>query len=192
MVARYIGCMAQPSPGSLALLFGRIGNLTFGGGDPTMAALYQELVARRRWLTAEQYGLIWSLARVTPGTNLLAFCVGVGWRLAGLSGALAAVLALTLPSAAIVVWLTYACQALRANAWAMAAIAGVLAAAVGMMLTGAWQILRPHLKARTWPRAVVISGGALVLARLLALNPIAVLALGALAGAFWISPDETK
>ena len=192
MVARYIGSMAQPSPGTLAVLFARIGNLTFGGGDPTMAALHQELVVRRGWLEARHYGLIWSLARVTPGTNLLAFCAGVGWRLAGLAGALAAVLALTLPSAALTVWLTYAYQALRSNTWAVAAIAGVLAAAVGMMVAGAWQILQPHIKRPGWPHALATAGGAFALAHLAGLSPIVVLAIGALAGALWPAEDLRK
>jgi len=65
-----------------ALLVLRVGNLTFGGGDPTMSVLHRELVVSREWITPEQYGLAYSLARATPGTNLLAFCAGVGWILA--------------------------------------------------------------------------------------------------------------
>src|SRR5678815_5612358 len=59
-----------------ALLLLRVANLTFGGGDPTMAALHRELVVKRGWLPPDRYGLIYSLARATPGTNLLAFCAG--------------------------------------------------------------------------------------------------------------------
>lgn len=189
MIARYIVSMAHPSPGVLAALFGRIGNLTFGGGDPTMAALYQELVIRRRWLDPGQYGLIWSLARVTPGTNLLAFCVGVGWRLAGWRGALAAVLALTVPSAVFTVWLTYAFQSFRSNPYAVAAIGGILAAAVGMMAAGAWQIVQPHITRSGWLRAVLIAAGALALIEITGLSPILVLAAGAAAGAVWPGKD---
>jgi len=47
----------------LTWIFLRVGNLTFGGGDPTMAALQSELVVTRRWLSAEQYALIYGLAR---------------------------------------------------------------------------------------------------------------------------------
>jgi len=39
----------------LALLFLRVGNLTFGGGDPTMAALHRELVVSRGWLHIELF-----------------------------------------------------------------------------------------------------------------------------------------
>jgi chromate transporter len=34
---------------------------------------------------------------LTPGTNLLAFCTGIGWLLRGLSGALIALLAASVP-----------------------------------------------------------------------------------------------
>src|SRR5260370_1779201 len=129
-----------------ALLFLRVVNLTYGGGDPTMAALYRELVVSRKWITPEQYGLIYSLARATPGTNLLAFCAGVGWQLARFRGALAAVLSASIPCAIAVVWFTYAYTLWRSNALAMSAIGGTLAAAVGMMAAASFQLIRPRWK----------------------------------------------
>ena len=68
--------MPQVSLKRLTWIFLRVGNLTFGGGDPTMAALQSALVHARRWLDEEEYGLIYGLARITPGTNLLAFSAG--------------------------------------------------------------------------------------------------------------------
>src|SRR6185503_16479445 len=88
----------------LVLLFLRVGNLTFGGGDPTMAALQRELVVSREWISAERYALIFGLARATPGTNLLAFTAGVGWQLARWRGALLAVVAGSIPCAAAFVF----------------------------------------------------------------------------------------
>src|SRR5678815_4451031 len=87
-------------------LFLRTGNLTFGGGDPTMAVLYTEMVTAREWLAAETYGLVYALARITPGTNLLAFCAGTAWELLGWPGAIAGVLAASVPAAIIVMFLT--------------------------------------------------------------------------------------
>ena len=72
----------------------RVGNSTFGGGEPTMAVFQRELVGRRGWLSPEQYGLAYGLARVTPGTNVLAFCAAAGWQLLKWPGALAVVLGL--------------------------------------------------------------------------------------------------
>jgi chromate transporter len=166
-------------------LFFRAGNTTFGGGDPTMAVLLNELVHRRRWLTREDYALIFALARLTPGTNLLAFCAGAAWRLLGWRAAVATVAVVTLPAAAIVVLLTEAFAQWEGNRVAMAAINGTLAAAVGMMIGGAWMLLRPQLAAPRRLRAVVVGGLAIGLSLGLGWSPVPVLLLAAAAGAVW-------
>ena len=154
-----------------------------------MAVLHSELVASRGWLSPEKYGLVYGLARITPGTNLLAFCAGAAWEILGWLAAVAGVAAVTLPSALAVVLLTVGYETLRSNGAAMAAIAGTLAAAVGMMLAGAFQLTRPHLALRRWPRAAVFTGGSLALV-LAGLTPIQVIALAAAAGALWRDPGK--
>jgi chromate transporter len=182
--------MSRPSLRELAALFARIPNLTFGGGDPTMAALQRELVARRGWLAPEQYGLAFGLARLTPGTNLLAFCAAAAWLLRGALGAVLAVLAASAPAAIVVVALSYGYQALKGNALAMSVIAGLLASAVGMMATAAWRLVRPHVRRGEGLRALVLAGGSVALLRGVAMPPVAVLALAAVAGFFWRRSEE--
>lgn len=177
--------MKSFSLGRFALLFLRIGNLTFGGGDPTMAALHRELVVSRNWVSPDQYGLIYSLARATPGTNLLAFCAGIGWVLARWRGALIAILAASIPCAALVVWFTFGYSSLRSHPLAMSAIGGMLAAAVGMMAAAAFRLSRPGWKPGNRVRAVVIIIAAFALSYGLSVPPIQVLGLGALAGLAW-------
>lgn len=166
----------------MLLLFFRVGNLTFGGGDPTMASLQAELIASKGWLNREEYALIFSLARATPGTNLLAFCAGCGWRMAGWPGAIGAVLAVSVPGVVLVVWFTHLYESFRGHTLAMAAINGTLAAAVGLMAGSAWMLLRPSLNGRRWARAAAIFCASVVLAVVLEVPPIPVLAFGALAG----------
>ena len=173
-----------------ALLILRVANLTFGGGDPTMAVLLRELVISRGWLTRERYGLIYSLARATPGTNILAFCAGAGWQVARWRGALAAVLAASIPCAAAIVWFTYAYTLWRSNPLAMSAIGGTLAAAVGMMFAASFQLFRPRWKPGNRLRAAVLVAGGFGLSFGLRMPPIEVLGLGALVGLIW-RPSET-
>ena len=177
--------MKSFSLGRLALLFLRIGNLTFGGGDPTMAALHRELVITRKWVAPDRYGLIYSLARATPGTNLLAFCTGIGWLLARWRGALIAVLSASIPCAVAVVWFSYGYSALRSHPLAMSAIGGMLAAAVGMMAAAAFQLSRPGWKYGNRLRAAVIITAAFGLSYGFSVPPIQVLGLGALTGLIW-------
>ena len=171
----------------------RAGSLTFGGGDPTMAALQTELVERRGWLPVEKYGLIYALARITPGTNMLAFCAGSAWQILGWRGAVAGVLAATVPAALLAVLLTAGYGALRAYPHAMAAIGGALACAVAIMATSAWQLLSRDLTSSDWHvalRAAVIAGASAVAAFRFRMAPIQVLALAAVVGSFWLAPGK--
>ena len=124
-----------------------------------MAAIYQEFVARRGWLPRGDYGLVYSLARITPGTNLLAFCAGVGWRLAGTPGSVLAVAAVTIPSAALTTWMTYAYAVLDRHPQAGAAIQGALAGAAGMMAAAVWPPDPPLFQIGQQGAAGAISGG---------------------------------
>ncbi len=149
-----------------------------------MSALQSELLARD-WITPSHYGLIYSLTRITPGTNILAFCAGVGWQVLGVRGAIFAVLAVSIPSAALVILLTAGYGFWKSNPFAMAAISGMLAAAIGMMATGAFLLLRPQLRVGRWLRAMVVAGAALALTLWFGLSPVQVLALAAITGLVW-------
>lgn len=183
--------MQKATLGRVTAIFLRIGNLTFGGGEPTIAALQRELVSAREWLTPEQYALAYSLARITPGTNVLAFCAGIAWSMLGWRGALACVVAGTLPSAAIVVLLTRVLGASAHHPFAATILIAVLSAAVGLMLASAWLLVRPQLTGALWPRAVLVVAGSFLASWKLGLSPIVVLALGALVGFLW-QPREAK
>jgi len=180
--------MTRPRLRELAALFFRLVNFTFGGGDPTMAALQREVVDRRNWLPPEKYGLAYALARVTPGTNVIAFSAAIAWFIRGWPGAVIAVAAGTIPCTILVVWLTYGYQQLKTSQYAVWAIEGMLAAAVGMMLAAAWTLIRPQMRRKTWLRTGALAGGAAVLSAVFNLPPIEVLALAAAAGFFWQGP----
>jgi len=187
--------MARPSLPELTAAYARTAAFTFGGGDPTMAALQTELVRRRGWMTLDRYVLAYALARVTPGTNMLAFIAGSAWDLLGWRGAAAAVAVTTLPGAILVSFLAASYDGLRAHPRAMAAIGGMLAAAVGLMATGAWQLVSRHFASRDWrmaARAVVFAGAALLLTARFGASPVAVLAGAAALGALWLPPEARR
>ncbi|HEU0138296.1 MAG TPA: chromate transporter [Bryobacteraceae bacterium] len=173
----------------LTAVFLRTGNTTFGGGEPTIAALQRELVTKRGWLGNEQFGLAYGLARITPGTNLLAFCAAMAWFLRGWPGSVAAVLAVTVPSSALIVWVTHIDQIGRSNPMAIAAIGGTLAAAVGMMVAGAWLLLWPHARRRTAHTAAIAGCAAFLLLKT-GVAPLVILAGAAAAGFFWRDGEE--
>lgn len=181
--------MAQPSLGKLSWIFFRIGNSTFGGGDPTIAALQRELVAREDWLSQEDYGLAFSLARITPGTNVIAFCAGVGSRILGWPGAVAGALGETFASAVIAVVMTQGYESWRSNAWVLAGVAGTIAAVVGMMWASGALLVKSHFKnVDDALRAIVIAGAAFLAFAKYGVNPLWIIGAAALAGLVWPEP----
>lgn len=177
-----------PRLADIADLFVRYGNFTLGGGSATVAVMHREILDKRHWITPDQFMLSFALARLTPGTNLLAFGTGVGWLLRGLPGALVALLAGSIPCALMVVVATALFHHWQDNPWARAAIHGAVAAAVAITVKTGWTIAHPHFQGRARPRVAVVAVLAFGLYVGLHLSAIEVLLLAAAAGAVLPEP----
>ena len=149
---------AHTGLGSIAWVFARYANFTLGGGSATV--LHRELLDKRRWISSDDFTLCFALARLTPGTNLLAFCTGIGWRLQALSGAVVALLAASIPCTAIVVVATSLFSHWQENPWAQAALHGAVAAAVAITVKTCWTIAHPHFRGRARLRVVLVAAAA--------------------------------
>jgi chromate transporter len=178
---------AERRPPLLALvsLFARVGNLTFGGGDAITAMLQRELVHVRGWLDLDRYGLAQGLASITPGTRILALCAAVAFMLRGGAGALAAVLAASIPSTVVVVLLTWAYTSMERSALALGVLAAVLASAIGLMWAAGWLIIEPALRGTAWLRTAVVAVGAFVALAWWSISPVQIIVAAALIGFAW-------
>lgn len=161
-----------------------------------MAALQREFVERYQWLSPEEYGLAFALARLTPGTNVMAFCAGTGWQILGWTGAVAGALSPTLPSAVIAVIITVGYENWRTNPWALAAINGAVAGVAGMMLATVYTLVKPHTAGLRGPgllrtlRALAFCGAAFLGLWKFKLSPLQIIALIAAAGLLWQDPAD--
>ena len=100
------------------------------------------------------------------------------------AGALAAVLAVSVPSAAIAILLTMAFTSMSGSARALAVLGAVLAASVGLMWAAAWLLVKPELNKVTALRTVVLVSGVFI-ARWWSISPIEILVGAAIIGALW-------
>jgi chromate transporter len=178
--------MPRPTLNQLARVFFRIGNTTFGGGLLTMTVLGRELVHRQNWITEEDYELAFALARVTPGTSIIAFCAAAGWLVLGWLGAVIAVFALTAPTAVLAVLLLQGIDSGAGHPLIMGIVAATVAAVAGMMWAIVWIIVRPYAKGFV-PilRAVLIAGGAFLASWKFNVTPIPVLATATGVSLLW-------
>jgi len=176
--------MKRPSLARLGTVFLRYGNWTFGGGSATIAVLQTELIDRRKWIDQTKFSFAFGLARLTPGTNLLAFGTGIGWLLRGVTGAVVALLAGSIPCSLVALLVTALYEYWSKSRFVALGLRGALAAAVGVMLATGWTLIRPYWKSIAIPRLILFSGGALVLG-LFAISPLRVLLLAAFIGLLW-------
>ena len=172
--------MSEPSLPRLAGVVALDVNRTLGGGYPGIELLRRRLTSRR-WLDGRTHALFMAVCRLTPGTNVLAYCVTLGWHFHRLPGALAALAAGSVPSSIIVfamaVTLTRIDQSMIVRT---ILAAGVLVASV-LVLSSGWNLLRPYLPA-SWARVALI--GAVAAGLMFAgASPVRVLMAAAALGA---------
>ncbi|MFM0083488.1 chromate transporter [Paraburkholderia sediminicola] len=146
----------------LGLTFVLYANLTFGGGSATVATIRRAIVERNRWLPEEDFSHVFAIARLTPGTNRLAFCCGIGWLLRGWRGAVVTLLAASIPCAVITAAVMATIDVLARNALFTAGLRGAMATAVGVTAVTCWTIVKPHVSRATQWRVLVVAAAALV------------------------------
>ncbi len=174
---------SHPNLARIGSAFARYANFTLGGGSATVAVLHRELVDKQKWVDNERFSLCFALARLTPGTNLLAFCTGIGWLLRRASGAAVALLAASIPCSIMVAVATSVFSHWQNNPWAQAAIHGAIAAAVAITVKTCWTIAHPHFKPGSRVRVTLIAVTAFALYVWACLPAIEVLLIAAAVGA---------
>lgn len=115
----------------VVLRFLVIGSSSFGGG--IVAYLRDLLVDRTGWMSADEFMAVLEMGQILPGLNAANIAVLAGDRLRGWMGALAALLALIAPGAAIVFVLGVAAS--DPGPLVGAALRGVAAGSVGLLLS---------------------------------------------------------
>ena len=162
----------------------RAGNLTFGGGAPTIALLHHDLVEKRSAITNEQYATCFALSRITPGTNVLAFSAAVAYLMRGWAGAILAVAASSIPSAMVVVLFTRIAADGDQYPLLKAMIEALIAAVIGLIAYNVYQLASPPWKAGERILVIVIIGLSAAATATGLMPPLAILGLAALYGAF--------
>jgi chromate transporter len=117
---------------SLYAVFLRLGLYSFGGGISSW--VHREIVEVRRWVTEEGFVSGFALGQILPGVNSTNLTIYIGQHLRGWIGAGVALAGLLSGPFVIVVAAGLAYRYLPQVPGLQAAIAGVAAVAVGMLL----------------------------------------------------------
>src|ERR1700745_4301 len=126
---------------ALVLVFVPLSLLSIGGGASLLADMEHQSVSVHGWGTARECGDLFAVSRAArgPGTMLAAL---IGWKAAGWAGAVAATVALYLPSSLLVYRAARLWGRWRGSAWHSAVERGLAPIAAGLILSGGIAVLR--------------------------------------------------
>ncbi len=129
-----------PGLGQIGLFFAKVGLFTFGGGLVLLAFLQDQVVQHLQWLSPQEFLDGLALGRLTPGPipMLAAF---IGYKVAGLGGAVVAGVAIFVPSFVLMLSLLPMLEHLERVAWLNAARQGMSPAIIGMIAVTLLKVL---------------------------------------------------
>jgi chromate transporter len=162
---------------ALLVVFVPLSLLSIGGG-PSILAGMENAVAAHRWMSERDFLDLFAIARAAPGPGVLLATL-VGWKVAGIPGAIVASLALFLPSSLLYYAIARHWNAHRGKFWHSALERGLAPVAAALILAGSLVILRAG--GRDYGLWAITAASTAILLWWPKLNPLWVLAAGGIA-----------
>ena len=114
--------------------FFKIGLFTFGGGYAMIPLIEREVIEKKRWIEKNDFLDMLVLAQSTPGPIAVNTAVFVGYKVAGVLGAIAATLGTVLPSFMVILSLALFFAEVRENLYVDAAFRAMRPAVVALIV----------------------------------------------------------
>jgi len=152
----------------LALTFASMSLILFGGGYVFIPIIGSIVVLQYGWVTQQEFTDGIAMGQITPGPILIS-ATFIGYKVAGLSGALVSTIAIFGPPAILMITATKVLDFIKQSPLTQAAIHGVHCGVIGLILVAAFVILNTAIPA--WPFEVksVLPTLAIFIAALVAL-----------------------
>ena len=122
--------------------FARIGPITFGGGYAMIPSIEREAVTKRGWIDEREMSDLLSVAGSVPGGVGVNVSAYIGYRLAGIPGAVASVIGITLPTFLIVLALSLLYHRFEGHPKLEAAMLGIHGAILGLICVSAYRMAK--------------------------------------------------
>lgn len=169
--------------GPFFLHFLAMSMLAVGGALAVSPEMHRYLVEQRGWLDDAQFSASIALAQAAPGPNLL-FVPVLGHAIAGLPGAMVALLGMLIPSTTLALTASRWGHKRRETLGVRAFVSGLAPVTIGL-LAAAGTVLAQPLATRPWAWLLIAATVALSVKTKIA--PLWLIAAGAVVGAMgWV------
>lgn len=159
--------------------FFKIGPVTFGGGYAMIPMIEREVVEKRKWVRTQDVTEIFAIAESVPGAIAINSATFIGYRLAGVKGAIAAMTGVLLPTFFIVVMLSILFLFVQNNPTIESAFVGIRAAIVALIAYAGYKIGQTAVYDKT---TFVTAGITVIILFILHFHPVLIIIGGIIAG----------
>ena len=169
------------------LTFFKIGSFTIGGGYAMLPIIQQEVVDRKKWLGEEEFLDSIAVTNSLPGPLAINCATFVGYKKAGLPGAVSAALGAVMPSFLIILVIAVFFSSIQDNAVVENIFSGIRPAVVALI---AYALVKLVKSMGINLVNVSMSVGVLLLILLLDFHPIAAITICGILGFFLYRKEE--
>lgn len=163
----------------LAVVYAQFSLLAFGGANAVLPEMQRQVVDVHHWMTARDFAALFALAQAAPGPNMMVVSL-IGWRVAGLPGALVTTASVAAPSSILTLLVSGAWYRFKDASWRKALQAGLQPVSAGLIMASAALLIQST--AVDWPAAAVtlVTAALFIFTKL---HPMLILGGAAFAGA---------
>jgi len=162
----------------IVLWFALLSMLSVGGISAIMPEFQRLVVETNHWVTPAEFTQLFAVSQAAPGPNVLISSL-IGWKVAGIPGALAALGAFALPASVLAWYVSGVWERFKDAPWRATIQRALLPVTVGLVLSGGFVLGTPH--GLDWKSALVMGASAATLYAT-RLNPLLLLAGGGVFG----------
>ncbi|MFK2826408.1 chromate transporter [Bacillus sp. B190/17] len=163
--------------------FLKIGPITFGGGYAMIPIIEREVAIKKKWIETKEITDVVALAGSAPGAMAINSATFVGYRIAGISGAIAALIGVLLPTFLIVIMLSIFYLYFKDTPIVEAAFHGIGPAVVALICLAAYKIAPTAIIDKT---TLSVAGLTVLLLLFLHVHPFLIILSGIFAGIFLV------
>ena len=175
--------LIPPVLAELTAQFLLLSMLSIGGANAIIPEIHRRAVDVEHWMTDADFAQLFALSQAAPGPNVLIVSL-IGWKVAGITGGVVAMLAMSGPSSALTYAVAHAWERFRDEPWRIAIQLGLAPVTVGLILASGYVLTRAA--DHTWV-AYAITGVTLVIGLVTPIHPLWLLGAAAIVGvAGWV------
>jgi chromate transporter len=163
---------------ALISTFGLMSLFAVGGANAAIPEMHRIAVDVNHWMTDRQFADIYAISQLSPGPNVLIVTL-IGYAVAGFGGALAATLAMCVPTAALAYYVSRLLGRSSHSRWPSIIRAALVPLSIGLMAASA--LIVAQAADRNWG-SVLLTLAVAAVAFATRLNPVWLLLAGGVLG----------